>query len=316
MKILIIFTGGTIGSSVKNGSISADESTKYALIEKYESVHGKADFDTASPYCVLSENLSANELNLLQAEIIRNLDKGYDGIIVTHGTDSLHYSSVAVEYAINGCKIPVVFVSSDYPLEDPRANGHKNFEAAVEFIKSRPDGGVYVSYKNRNEQAVNIHIPSSMLQHSECSADIFSIVGMPYAYYDGKVTLNNINCKPEKALGQINFADESGVLVIDSRPADSFTYSLDGIKAVILKPYHSATLNTASEKLKAFCERAKNAGIPVFVVNVKSGISYESTSLFSELGIIPLPYSTYISAYMKIWAAVSLDIDVKDFTKE
>lgn len=310
MKILIIFTGGTIGSCVKNGSISTDESTKYALIEKYESEHGKADFDIAAPYTVLSENLSANELNLLQAEIIRNLDKGYGGIIVTHGTDSLHYSSVAVEYAINGCGIPVVFVSSDYPLEDPRANGHSNFEAAVEFIRTKPNGGVFVSYKNCNENKTNIHIPSRMLQHSECSADIFSIDGMPYAYYDGKVTLNNINCKPEKALGQINFADESGILVIDSRPADSFTYSLDGIKAAILKPYHSATLNTANANLKAFCERAKTAGIPVFVVNVKSGISYESTSLFSELGIIPLPYGTYVSAYMKIWAAISNNADI------
>jgi len=155
-----------------------------------------------------------------------------------------------------------------------------------------------------------------MLQHSECSADIFSIVGMPYAYYDGKVTVNGTGRKAEKALGRINFTDDSGILVVESRPADSFSYSLDGIKAVILKPYHSATLNTASKPLRAFCEKAKNAGVPVFVVNVKQGISYESTSLFNQLGIIPLPYGTYISAYMKIWAAVSMGIDVRDFTKE
>ena len=316
MKILIIFTGGTIGSCVKNGSISTDESTRYTLIEKYESLHGKADFDVVAPYSILSENLSADELNQLQAEIIRNLDKGYDGIIVTHGTDSLHYSSVAVEYAISDCNIPVVFVSSDYPLEDSRANGHQNFEAAVEFIRSKLSGGVFVSYKNRNENATSIHIPSRMLQHSECSADIFSIDGTPYAYIDGEVTVNNIARKPEKSFNQISFADDSGILVVDSRPADSFSYSLDGIKAVILKPYHSATLNTASEKLEAFCERAKNSGIPVFVVNVKQGINYESTNLFNQLGIIPLPYGTYVSAYIKIWAAVSMGVDIAEFMQK
>lgn len=314
MKILIIFTGGTIGSRVKSGSIAPDESTKYALIDRYESVYGKADFDIRAPYSVLSENLSANELNILQKEIIDSLDKGYDGIIVTHGTDTLHYTAAAIEYAISDCGIPVVFVSSDYPLEDTKANGHANFEAAVEFIKSKMGNGVFVCYKNTCENVTNIHIPSRMLQHSECSADIFSIEGVPYAYYNGTVTLGGAKQREAKQpLGFIRYAENSGILVIDSRPGDSFGYSLDGVKAVILKPYHSATLNTSSNALQAFCERAKVANVPVFAVNVKHGISYESTLLFGQLGIIPLPFSTYVSAYMKIWAAVSLGVDITKF---
>lgn len=314
MKILIIFTGGTIGSSQKNGSISTDEGTRYRLIEEYESVHGKTDFDISAPYCVLSENLSSNELNILQQNIISALENGYDGVIVTHGTDTLHYSAAAIELAISDCDIPVVFVSSDYPLDNPVANGHANFEAAVDFIKSKAGNGVFVSYKNSGDAVTNIHIPSQMLQHAECSADIFSIDGTPYAYYDGTVTLSNKKYPSEKGLGYIGYAENSGILVIDSRPADSFSYSLDGIKAVILKPYHSATLNTSSNALQAFCEKAKTAGVPVFVVNVKPGISYESTRLFGKLGIIPLPFGTYISAYMKIWAAVSMNEDIVKFT--
>lgn len=316
MKILIIFTGGTIGSCIKNGSISTDESTKYALINRYESVHGKADFDIASPYNALSENLSANELNLLQKEIINNLDKGYDGIIVTHGTDTLQYTAAAIEYAISDCRIPVVFVSSDYPLEDKRANGHANFEAAVEFIKSKAGNGVFVSYKNSGEAVTNIHIASRILQHSECSADVFSIEGIPYAYCNGTVTLSGAKlCDARKGLGYIRYEEDSGILVIDSRPGDSFGYSLDGIRAVILKPYHSATLSTSSPCLQVFCKKARDSKIPVFVVNAKNGVSYESTHLFKQLGIIPLPFSTYVSAYMKIWAAVSLGADITKFAQ-
>ena len=153
-----------------------------------------------------------------------------------------------------------------------------------------------------------------MLQHAECSADIFSISGTPYAYYDGTVTLSNKKYPSEKGLGYISYTENPGILVIDSRPADSFNYSLDEIKAVILKPYHSATLNTSSSALQAFCEKAKNAEVPVFVVNVKPGISYESTRMFDKLGIIPLPFGTYVSAYMKIWAAISLGEDIIKFT--
>lgn len=313
MRILIILTGGTIGSRIRNGSIDTDETTKYSLTERYESVHGKTDFEFSEPYRVLSENLSACELNLLQSKIADNLEKGYDGIIVSHGTDTLQYSAVAAEYAFADCGIPVVFVSSDYPLEDEKANGHFNFEAAVEFIKSKSGNGVYISYKNSREKATNIHVPSEILQYPECSADILSISGIPYAYYDGKITLCREKTPSGKGLGAIEYAKNSGILVIDSRPGDSFGYSLDGVKAVIFKPYHSATLNTASVDFQKFCIKAKNADIPVFAVNVKSDIGYKSAELFGSLGIIPLPYGTYIAAYMKIWAAVSLGKNPTDF---
>lgn len=316
MRILVIFTGGTIGSCKKNGSIVTDERTKYVLIDRYESTHSGVDFDISAPYSVLSENLSANELNLLQKKIIDNLNKGYDGIIVTHGTDTLQYAAAAVEYAVCGCRIPVVFVSSDYPLEDEKSNGHPNFEAAVEFIKSRSGSGVFVSYKNSGDAFTNIHIASRILQHAECSADIFSIEGVPYARYDGTVTLSGAKQSDTKnALGYIRYEEDSGILVIDSRPGDSFGYSLDGIRAVILKPYHSATLSTSIPCLQVFCKKVRDAKIPMFVVNVQAGVSYESTRLFEQLGIIPLPFSTYVSAYMKIWAAVSLGADVALFTK-
>lgn len=311
MKILIIFTGGTIGSTVKCGCISTDESTRYALVEKYESRHGKIDFDFAVPYCVLSENLSAAELNILQSEIAANLGKGYDGIIVTHGTDTLQYSSVAAELAFAGCPIPVVFVSSDYPLEDEKANGHANFEAAVEFIKSKSGCGVFASYKNSRDSVTHIHIPHEILQYPECSADILSIGGA-YARYDGKITVLREKPTAKNGLGSVEYVKNPHILVIDSRPGDGFTYSLDGIKAVILKPYHSATLNTASTDFQKFCTKADSLKIPVYTVNVRDGISYESTKLFDNLGIIPLPYGTYIAAYMKIWAAISLNCDIKD----
>ena len=54
MKILVIFTGGTIGSTVKDGWISTDRATKYALIEKYKEKFGeKVLFETIEPYFLL-----------------------------------------------------------------------------------------------------------------------------------------------------------------------------------------------------------------------------------------------------------------------
>ena len=54
MKILVVFTGGTIGSCYNDGVISPDSSTRYKLIEMYKQNGGYAEFDAISPYTVLS----------------------------------------------------------------------------------------------------------------------------------------------------------------------------------------------------------------------------------------------------------------------
>lgn len=318
MKILVVFTGGTIGCKAKNGFLSTDESTRYALLNNFDSKGEGVEFSVTAPYSVLSENLSAKEINKLQNEVAANLDKGYDGIIVTHGTDSLLYTAAALEYALGCCDIPVVLVSAAYPLDDERTNGYKNFEAAVAFIKSKAGKGVFVSYKNNDDENVNIHIATHILAYGECSADLYPITKKPFALYKNKKISVDTAADERygKGLGVIEYCDYSGILVIESHPGDSFIYNLDEVKAVILKPYHSATLNTACERFQLFCQGAAEKGIPVFLVNSKGGITYESTSLFSKLNIRSLPFGTYVSAYMKIWAAVSLGENVAEFCEK
>ena len=138
MKVLVIFTGGTIGSQLSNGWISPDGHTKRELIRRYEEEYGNSvQFVTKAPYSILSENLSSKKINILVKTVLESLDGGYDGIIVTHGTDTLQYSAAALSLALGNECIPVLLVSGNYPLDDSRSNGHINFAAAVEFIKQK-----------------------------------------------------------------------------------------------------------------------------------------------------------------------------------
>lgn len=317
MKILVLFTGGTIGSRANKDWVSVDSAANYILLKHFEQYQKEVEFVTASPYSILSENLSAGALNLLQAELTRQLAKDYDGIIVTHGTDTLQYSAVAAEYAFGDCEIPIVFVSAAYPLEDARTNGFSNFEAAVEFIKSKTSSGVFVSYKNEGESFTGIHIPTRLLQHRECDADLYSIDGEPYAIYTDKIEINTVpTAEKINALGAVQYTDCAEVLVIDSHPGDCYAYDLAKVKAVLIKPYHSATLNTENPYFSAFCKKAAEKGIPVYAANVRDGVSYESTKHFDSLCICTLPYSTYVSTYMKAWAALSLGEDVQAFMQK
>jgi L-asparaginase len=295
MKIAVIFTGGTIGSTVKDGVANVDENAKYSLLCPF-STDPDIEFLISSPYSVLSENLSASEINLLQEEIEIFLEKGCDGIIVTHGTDTLQYAAVAAELSFCDAPIPIVFVSANFPLENPKTNGFSNFKAALEWIKAKKAGGVFVSFCNEGEKSTKIHIPTSLLRYREGDSNLFSLP----------------SSAPKKKIGKVEYLPDSGILCIEARPGDGFFYSLEGVKAILFSPYHSSTLPTSRAAFCDFCHRAKKEGIALFVASFFNEVLYESTIPYAELGICPLP-EPYISAYMKIWAAHSLGKPAGEF---
>ncbi len=59
-KILVVFTGGTIGSSIQDGAIDTNEKTAFLLLEKYQQRYPQANviFTPLQPYQILSENLA------------------------------------------------------------------------------------------------------------------------------------------------------------------------------------------------------------------------------------------------------------------
>ncbi len=319
MRILVVITGGTIGSSVMGDYTSLDIAKNHALIRHYESNHScDITFETVSPYRILSENLTANELNLLVDCIAEQKDKDYDGIIVTHGTDTLQYSCAALSYSFPALELPVVLVSANFPLDNPISNGHDNFEAAVGFIKAKAGNGVFASYKNRYSDKTDIHLGTRMYTHLENLDEVYSIGMQSYAYYkDGEIELNSKFAYTTSAQENniYHFENKTGVLVLSSTPGDNFAYDLSGVKSVLIRPYHSGTINTSDGCLKAFCNRAQERDIPVFILRADVCAEYESTSVFENYDIIPLALSTFVSQYMKLWIANSNGLDIREFMK-
>lgn len=304
MRILVIFTGGTIGSAVKEGWISPYGEARRHLIEAYEA-SGRRDveFVAREPYTILSEHLCAEKLNILTQSVSSALDEGFDGIIVTHGTDTLQYSAAALDLALGSETVPVMLVSSNYPLSSQKANGHANFAAAVEFIRERAGRGVFISYRNSDGE-VYFHRGGRAVAHREADDDVFSLEGKYYARLtDNGIKVIGAEVKSE-ALGAFKLTDDSRILVIDAYPGASYAHSLEDYSAVILRPYHSGTLDTSNGRFCELCSRAKRLGIPVFAVNVKGGVTYESSKKFESLGIIPAD-TALAHAYMRLWIALS-----------
>lgn len=325
MKIYVVFTGGTIGSSVSGGVISPADSSKSVLLQNHIAhCCDDVSFETFTPYFALSENLCAENLNLL-VQCVRGIaEKGGEKIIVCHGTDTLQFSAAALSYALVGTKACAVLVSANYPLSDSRSNGFANFEAAVDFLKNNNSRGVFAAYKNRGRNEAEILAAESLLTYPEGS-DFLAEQGFfenanhaenksaqkcanaasfaENSASNGEISKRkNPRSLADFGVQSIEFSHRSGVLALQCVPGCDYNFDLSGKKAVILRPYHSGTLNTENADFQKFCALCRQSAVPVFAVSVPAGDIYESSRAFDKLGVIPLPL-TFAHAYVKAWLA-------------
>ncbi|MEM4473164.1 MAG: Glu-tRNA(Gln) amidotransferase subunit GatD [Archaeoglobaceae archaeon] len=124
-EIKIISTGGTIASRVdyRTGAVTS-QFTAEEIIADVPEIAEICNISAELLYNILSENMKPVYWIELARRVYRAL-KDHEGVIVTHGTDTMHYSSAALSFMLSTPK-PVIFVgaqrSSDRPSSDAAMN--------------------------------------------------------------------------------------------------------------------------------------------------------------------------------------------------
>lgn len=281
-KICVIFTGGTIGSQSCGGIVDLKHESKSLLIDKYKRIYGDSvTFDELRPLNILSENMQPADLEVM-AECVRKVDKkAYDGIILTHGTDTLCFTANLFSQIFCDIKIPVVFVSALYPLDDDRSNGLTNFSGAVTFIESVDYGGVFVSFKNLGENC-KIHLASRLISATQFSGGYDSLLNVHFGEIaDGKFVWSQTPLNPAEAqLRQNRKPCKAKKLCTDMVTIqahsllnfDYYRFTEVKPKAVMVQLYHSGTVCTQGKEanFKNFLSYCKNLGIEVVIAPIDS----------------------------------------------
>jgi L-asparaginase len=281
-RICVIFTGGTIGSSAEGSSVNLNSESKKLLIDMYEAAEGgDIKFDKLSPINMLSENVQTEDLDLL-AECIKHIDyKKYDGLIVTHGTDTLCFTANYFSQIFADITLPIVFVSALFPLKDKRSNGLDNFKGAVNFIEKAPTSGVFVSFKNGGERC-KIHLGSRLIFSDELNGFYHSALGEHFAEIDesGNVVFMSFPHSPtrDEVISRKTTPTPEGlcrkILMITARSLLNFSmYDFTRVKpkAVIVELYHSGTVGTKGKSnFISFAAYCKKHGVPLVIAPIDS----------------------------------------------
>ena len=183
-KILLLSTGGTIASKVdyRTGAVTP-ALTASDLNDAVPEIAKIANIDAEVLFSEYSENLQPEHWIETAKKIQSVVDLDYKGIIVAHGTDTMHYSSAFLSFALSGLKIPVVFVGSQRSSDRPSSDAALNLIAATRLIAETDAKGVYiVMHHNESDDTISCHLGTRVRKNHTSKRSAFETVGNDPAF--------------------------------------------------------------------------------------------------------------------------------------
>jgi len=140
--LTLLATGGTIASAPSERGLSPALSAEDILKRcPVENCSGRDVFHLDS------SNIQPEEWQTLAAAVRETLQTS-DGVIITHGTDTMAYTAAALSFMLSDIDKPVILTGSQLPMDHPLTDARCNFYEAVEAARNL-DRGVYVVFNHR-----------------------------------------------------------------------------------------------------------------------------------------------------------------------
>lgn len=300
-KILVLFTGGTIGSSAVNSVINVDAGGKYLLIEQYQSVYGdETEFECRQILNILSENITSDEWEILCGELSKTDLSAYSGVIITHGSDTLAYTSALIGMLFRHSPVPIILIAANLPLNQKGTNGLFNFACGVKIISDGKYKGIFTVYEKT-------YLSTRMLPADTCLDRFSSYGGEEFAGISEKML-----CESFAPLLKNPLHFKKHVLKIHGYPDMDFSaYRLpEDIGGVLYSPYHSGTACMRADKpersFSYLADMCSEKNIPLYICGVKSSEQYyASLAKIMDGGVKTLGGISDVSAYMKLAIAIN-----------
>ncbi|MBW3004401.1 Glu-tRNA(Gln) amidotransferase subunit GatD [Candidatus Woesearchaeota archaeon] len=186
--ITILHTGGTIASKVdyETGGVIARFSPE-EILAMFPELKGIANINSRLVANMWSEDMRFGHYNILAKEIDKEIKAGADGVIITHGTDTLHYTSAALSFMLKDLSIPVILVGAQRSSDRGSSDAALNLISAVFFIAANKKfAEVAVCMHENTEDETCVILPGTKCRKMHSSRrDAFQAINvLPWARVD------------------------------------------------------------------------------------------------------------------------------------
>ena len=144
-RILLLTTGGTIASLP--GGEGLEPMRSDVMERELQQLRTYYDITVRDVMCLDSSNIRPEEWQLIARAIFEER-AAYDGVVVSHGTDTMAYTASAVTFMLPNIDRPVVFTGSQLPLADMLSDGPDNLRTAFAMAASGCNG-VFLAFDRK-----------------------------------------------------------------------------------------------------------------------------------------------------------------------
>lgn len=178
-KILLLSTGGTIASKIdyRTGAVTP-VLTAEELNSSVPELAKIANIDAQVLFSEYSENIMPEHWLQIAEKINEYSKSDYTGIIIAHGTDTMHYTSAFLSFALAGFPIPIILVGSQRSSDRASSDAALNLISATKFITESKTKGVYiVMHQDENDETVACHFGTRVRKNHTSKRGAFQTIG-------------------------------------------------------------------------------------------------------------------------------------------
>ena len=297
-NILLLSTGGTIASKIdyRTGAVTP-VLTAEELNSSVPELSKIANIETKVLFSEYSENIMPEHWVKI-AETVKEYSKSqYTGIIIAHGTDTMHYTSAYLSFALAGFPIPIALVGSQRSSDRASSDAALNLIGAVKFLTESKTNGIYiVMHQDENDETIACHIGTRVRKNHTSKRGAFQTIGNDPAFL---IVNNKIQKNMKRDFFKVNEFEpkikiNEKVALVKYHPGynpNLLKNLIDsGVKAII---FEGTGLGHIGENMYSAVKMANEKGIFMGMTSqcidgmVRMTV-YESGRDLLNLGIIPL----------------------------
>ena len=326
-NVKLLGTGGTIASRLdyRTGAVIP----AFSPGELYGAVPELADIcnlSTEKLFAVFSENMGPEQYKKLAIAIGREIEKGIDGIVIGHGTDTMHHTAAALAFMVQNPPVPIVMVGSQRSSDRPSSDAALNLQHATRTAAYSDLAEVMVCmFGPTSDEYGLLHRGTRVRKmHSSYRSTFRTIGDIPLAMVTTKtvtpITNDYNRRRSDRNVKILPYFEEKIAMVYyyPNMMPDMIDSLVDnGYKGIIIA---GTGLGHVNKPLYPAIERARDKGVAIFMtVQTLWGyvhmFVYDTGRDLMAKGIVPLENMLPEVAYIKLGWALGQTSDIEEVKK-